>query len=568
MKLSKMYMPTLREASSEAEVISHKLLLRGAFIRKSASGIYTYLPLGYRVVKKVEKIVREEMDLAGSQEILMSAIQPSEIWQSSGRWERFGPEMFKLKDRNNRDFCLGPTAEEYFTTLIKDEVRSYKQLPLSLYQIQTKYRDEKRPRFGVIRAREFSMKDAYSFDVSPSAMQESYNVMYRAYERIFDRLKLDYKIVEGDSGAMGGNTSHEFIALAESGEGLIAYSPTGKYGATAEKARVVHKAPEYQEPKNLEEVATPGMKTIDEVVEYLNLDKDRCIKAVDLMVKGEPVIVFIPGDRELNMSKLQSYLQVGDHEVELMGEEDTKALGLAVGYTGPIGLDIRLIFDKATTQITNATIGANKEGYHIINSNYGRDYTGEICEDLLEVKEGDIIEETGEEYMFARGIEVGNIFQLGTKYSEALEATYLDENGKEQVIWMGSYGVGITRSVAAIVEQNYDEDGIIWPMVVAPYQVIITIVNDKDSAQMELGEKLYNDLANDGIEVLLDDRSDRAGVKFKDRDLIGIPLRITVGKRAAENIIEYSNRKDKEKEELTVIEAINRVKNIIEESGR
>lgn len=568
MKLSKMYMPTLREASSEAEVISHKLLLRGAFIRKSASGIYTYLPLGYRVVKKVEKIVREEMDLAGSQEILMSAIQPSEIWQSSGRWERFGPEMFKLKDRNNRDFCLGPTAEEYFTTLIKDEVRSYKQLPLSLYQIQTKYRDEKRPRFGVIRAREFSMKDAYSFDVSPSAMEESYNVMYRAYERIFDRLKLDYKIVEGDSGAMGGNTSHEFIALAESGEGLIAYSPTGKYGATAEKARVVYKAPEYQEPKNLEEVATPGMKTIDEVVEYLNLDKDRCIKAVDLMVKGEPVIVFIPGDRELNMSKLQSYLQVGDHEVELMGEEDTKALGLAVGYTGPIGLDIRLIFDKATTQITNATIGANKEGYHIINSNYGRDYTGEICEDLLEVKEGDIIEETGEEYMFARGIEVGNIFQLGTKYSEALEATYLDENGKEQVIWMGSYGVGITRSVAAIVEQNYDEDGIIWPMVVAPYQVIITIVNDKDSAQMELGEKLYNDLANDGIEVLLDDRSDRAGVKFKDRDLIGIPLRITVGKRAAENIIEYSNRKDKEKEELTVIEAINRVKNIIEESGR
>lgn len=561
MKLSKMYMPTLREVSSDAEVASHKLLLRGAFIRKSASGIYTYLPLGYRVVKKVEKIVREEMDRAGSQEILMSAIQPKEIWEASGRWDRFGPEMFKLKDRNDREFCLGPTAEEYFTTLIKDEVRSYKQLPLNLYQIQTKYRDEKRPRFGINRAREFSMKDAYSFDTSPSTLEESYMEMYRAYEKIFDRLNLDYKIVEGDNGAMGGSKSHEFIALSETGEGEIAYSPSGKYAATSEKAKVVYKIPEKESPRELEEVSTPNLKTIEEVAEFLGVEKNRCLKAIDLMVREEPVVVFIPGDRELNMSKLEGYLQVPDHEIELMTDEEINSINSAVGFTGPIGLDknVKLIFDESITKIDNMSIGANREGYHIKNGNYGRDFSGEICEDLLEVKQGDIIEETGEEYMFARGIEVGNIFQLGTKYSEALDATYLDENGKEQLIWMGSYGVGVTRSVSAIVEQNYDEDGIIWPMSVAPYQVIITVINNKDEEQMALGEKIYSEFLESGVEVLLDDRNERAGVKFKDRDLIGIPLRITVGKRAVEEVIEYSNRRDKEKEEITVGEAFERV---------
>ncbi|RVU53876.1 proline--tRNA ligase [Anaerosphaera multitolerans] len=567
MKLSKLYMPTLREVSADVEVASHKLLLRGAFIRKSASGIYTYLPLGYKVVKKIEKIVREEMDRAGSQEILMSAIQPREIWDASGRWDRFGPEMFKLKDRNDREFCLGPTAEEYFTTLIKDEVKSYKQLPLNLYQIQTKYRDEKRPRFGINRAREFSMKDAYSFDTSPETMEISYMEMYRAYERIFNRLNLDYKVVEGDSGAMGGNKSHEFIALAETGEGEIAYSPSGKYAATSEKAKVTYKLPGEQELKELKEVATPDLKTIEDVTKFLGIEKNRSLKAIDLMVEGKPVIVFIPGDRELNMSKLEGYLGVPEHDIELMTEEDILSINSSAGYTGPIGLDksVRLIFDNAVTKIQNLSIGANKEGYHIINANYGRDFSGEVCEDLLEVRKGDIIEETGEEYLFARGIEVGNIFQLGTKYSEALNATYLDVNGKEKLIWMGSYGVGVTRTVSAIVEQNYDEDGIIWPMSVAPYQAIITVVNNKDEEQMSLGEKMYEELINLGVEVLLDDRNERAGVKFKDRDLIGIPLRVTVGKKAGEEVIEYSNRKDKEKVEMTSEESI---KKILEEIKR
>ncbi|WP_036730290.1 proline--tRNA ligase [Peptoniphilus mikwangii] len=561
MKLSKLYMPTLREVPADAEIASHQLLLRGAFIRKSASGIYTYLPLGYKVIKKVEKIVREEMDRAGSQEILMSAIQPKEIWEASDRWDRFGPEMFKLRDRNDREFCLGPTAEEYFTTLIKDEVKSYKQLPLNLYQIQTKYRDEKRPRFGINRAREFSMKDAYSFDTTPETMQVSYMEMYRAYEKIFDRLGLDYKIVEGDNGAMGGKKSHEFIALSETGEGVIAYSPTGKYAATQEKAKVVYELPERCERLELEEVYTPDSTTIEAVASFLGLKSQNCIKAIDLMVSGNPVIVFIPGDRELNMAKLEGYLMTPEHEIEMMNDEQILSINSAPRYTGPIGLseDVRLIFDKSITQMDNLVVGANKVGYHIKNANYDRDFKGEICEDLLEVREGDIIEGTNEKFKFARGIEVGNIFQLGTKYSEALNATYLDENGKEQLIWMGSYGVGVTRTVTAIVEQNYDENGIIWPMSVAPYHVIVTVVNPKDEIQLELGEKIYNSLVELGHEVLLDDRNERAGVKFKDRDLIGIPIRITVGKRAAEEIVEYSLRRETEKTEIFAKEAIEKV---------
>lgn len=560
MKLSKLYMPTLREAPSDAEIESHKLLLRGAFIRKSASGVYTYLPLGYRVIRKVEEITRQEMDRAGAQEILMSAIQPKEIWEQSGRWEKFGPEMFKLKDRHDRDFCLGPTAEEYFTTLVKDEVKSYKQLPLNLYQIQTKYRDEKRPRFGINRAREFTMKDGYSFDTTPENMKESYMIMYRAYERIFDRLKLDYKIVQGDNGAMGGSESHEFIALSETGEGVIAYSESGKYAATDEKAAVVYKLPESEDKKEKEEVNTPGTTTIEAVADFLKVSQKRCAKAIDLTIEGKPVIVFIPGDRELNMAKLIAHLGVPEHEIEMMTDEDIISLGSAPGYTGPIGLseDAKIIVDKNITLIDNLVVGANKEDHHIINVNYGRDFEGEVVEDLLEVQEGDIIPGTDEEYKFARGIEVGNIFQLGTKYSSSLGATYLDENGKEQLIWMGSYGVGVTRSVSAIVEQNYDEYGVIWPMSVAPYHVIVTVVNNKNEEQMALGEEIYNTLLDNGIEVLLDDRKERAGVKFNDRDLIGIPLRITVGKRAVDKVVEYSTRRERENEEISVEEAISR----------
>lgn len=566
MRLTQLYMPTLKDDPQDAEIRSHALLVRGAFIRKSASGIYTYLPLGYRIVRKVENIVRQEMDRAGSQEILMSAIQPREIWEATNRWERFGPEMFKLKDRNDREFCLGPTAEEYFTTLIKDEVRSYKQLPLNLYQIQTKYRDEKRPRFGINRTREFLMKDAYSFDIDPEGMEESYMIMYRAYEKIFDRLELKYKIVEGDNGSMGGNHSHEFIALSEVGEGEIAYSENAKYAATVEKAPVNYQVGEKEEEKELKEVSTPQCRKIEDVAAYLEVDKSKCLKAIDLVANGEKTLVFIPGDRELNMAKLEAYLMIPDHQIEMMTDEEIESIGSVPGYTGPIGLkDVRIILDKSVTKMQNLVVGTNKDSAHYLNANYKRDFDGEIAEDLLLVEEGDKVGDTDEPYHFARGIEVGNIFQLGTKYSEGLQATYLDQNGKEQLIWMGSYGVGVTRCVSAIAEQYLDDKGIAWPLVVAPYHAIVTVIQPKDEAQKELGEKIYQSLLDKGYEVLIDDRKERPGVKFNDRDLIGIPIRITVGRKADQDIVEYSLRSDLEnQEEISSQDAINKASEYID----
>lgn len=564
MRMNKFYMPTLREDPQDAEIASHKLLLRAGMIRKTAAGLYSYLPLGYRIVRKVENIVREEMDNYGSQEIHMPVTQPREIWEESGRWKTFGPEMFKLKDRNNREFCLGPTAEEYFTDLVKGEIKSYKQLPLNIYQIQTKYRDEKRPRFGINRSREFLMEDSYTFDVDEEAMREAYMNMWRAYEVVFNRLGLEYKIVAGDSGAMGGNSSHEFIALSDVGEGVICYSDDSDFAATDEKAYVYYKVEdENVEKLPSEKVLTPNCKTIEEVSDFLNVDAAHCLKAVDLMVEGKPVIVFIPGDRELNMSKLVSYLKCPEHEIEMMEEKDILALNSSPGFTGPIGLDSRIIIDSRVTQMKNFVVGANEENYHIKNVNYGDDFEGEIVEDLLMVQEGDIDPETKSPLKFKRGIEVGNIFQLGQKYSKSMNATFLDENGKEQFFWMGSYGIGVTRSVSAIVEQNHDDKGMIWPLVVAPYHVIITVVNTKNEEQNTLAEKLYEKLLLQGVEVLLDDRKERAGVKFNDRDLIGIPLRITVGKKAAEDIVEFSERKTLENVEMSSTEAYEKVMEII-----
>lgn len=564
MRMNKFYMPTLREDPQDAEIASHKLLLRAGMIRKTAAGLYSYLPLGYRIVRKVENIVREEMDNYGSQEIHMPITQPREIWEESGRWKTFGPEMFKLQDRNNREFCLGPTAEEYFTDLVKGEIKSYKQLPLNIYQIQTKYRDEKRPRFGINRSREFLMKDAYTFDVDEEAMAEAYMNMWRAYEVVFNRLGLEYKIVAGDSGAMGGNSSHEFIALSDVGEGVICYSDDSDFAATDEKAYVYYKVnDENVEKLPSEKVLTPNCKTIEEVSDFLNVDAAHCLKAVDLMVEGKPVIVFIPGDRELNMTKLIGYLKCPEHEIEMMEEKDILALNSSPGFTGPIGLDCRIIIDSRVTQMKNFVVGANEENYHIKNVNYGDDFEGEIVEDLLMVQEGDIDPETKSPLKFKRGIEVGNIFQLGQKYSKSMNATFLDENGKEQFFWMGSYGIGVTRSVSAIVEQNHDDKGMIWPLVVAPYHVIITVVNTKNEEQNTLAEKLYEKLLLQGVEVLLDDRKERVGVKFNDRDLIGIPLRITVGKKAAEDIVEFSERRTLENVEMSSTEAYEKVMEII-----
>jgi prolyl-tRNA synthetase len=569
--MSKLYMPTLREVPSEAEIPSHKLLLRAGMMRKLVSGVYSYLPLGYRVIRKIEDIVREEMDNAGSQELLMSAIQPKELWEASGRWENFGPEMFKLKDRNIREFCLGPTHEEYFTSLIKDEVKSYKQLPLNLYQIQIKYRDEKRPRFGLIRAREFIMKDAYSFDKDEEGMRKSYQDMWEAYERIFTRLKMKYKVVEGDSGAMGGNHSHEFMAMSEVGESLVAYCDSCDYAATDEKATVVYDVKKAEEEmKDMEKVYTPNATTIDDLVDFFHIDKGNFGKALVYKVSGEPVVAIIPGDRELNETKLCNYLKAPEHELELADEDTIKRIsGADKGFTGPVGLkeDVKLLVDSRITNMKNLIVGGNETNYHLKNVNYGRDFTGEVVEDLLLIEEGDICPKCGKPLRIDRGIEVGNIFQLGTKYSDSLKATYLDENGKEKPIVMGSYGVGVSRSMSAIVEQYHDENGIIWPLVIAPYHVIITIINTKKEEQKELGERIYEELTHKGIEVLLDDRNERAGVKFNDRDLIGIPIRITVGKKAGENIVEYSLRKDNERIEISVDEIVNNITDEFKKEG-
>jgi len=563
-------MPTLREVPAEAEIPSHQLLLRAGMMRKLVSGVYSYLPLGYKVIRKIEGIVREEMNRQGAQELLMSAIQPKELWEESGRWSTFGPEMFRLKDRNDREFCLGPTHEEYFTSLIKDEVRSYKQLPLNLYQIQTKYRDEKRPRFGVIRAREFIMKDAYSFDKDEEGMKESYRKMWEAYDKIFTRLKLKFRVVEGDSGAMGGNSSHEFIAMAETGEGVIAYCDACDYAATDEKAKVVYSLESNEVEKELEKVHTPNVTTIDELQKFFNIEGNRFGKALIYVAKGEPVVVIIPGDRELNETKLVNYLGIPEHELAMADESIIEEITNAKkGFTGPIGLKdgVRLIVDSRITKMKNLIVGGNETDYHYKNANYGRDFKGEIAEDLLLVEEGDICHKCGAPLKMDRGIEVGNIFQLGTKYSSSLNAKFLDEDGKEKPFIMGSYGIGVSRTVAAIVEQYHDENGIIWPLVVAPYHVIITVVNSNNEEQSLLGEKLYNELTNEGIEVMLDDRKERAGVKFNDRDLIGIPIRITVGKKAGENIVEYSLRKDNEKVEISADEVLKRVKEEFNKEG-
>lgn len=558
MRLSKMYLPTLREVPADAEIPSHQLLLRAGLVRKNVSGIYTYLPLGYRVIRKIEQINREEMDNAGSQETLLSAVQPREIWEASGRWSTFGPEMFKLHDRNSREFCLGPTHEEYFTTLIKDEVKSYKQLPLNLYQIQTKYRDEKRPRFGVIRAREFIMKDAYSFDKNPEGMRESYQQMWDAYEKIFNRMEITYRIVQGDSGAMGGNASHEFMAISPVGEGIIAYSNTSSYAATDEKAKVIIEVDESSEILDMEEVHTPGIKTIEELTTFLEMDSKSFAKIVIYRhASGEFILALVPGHRQLNETKLFNAAGVSDFDIEIASDEDIMELtGADAGFSGPIGLNgkYRLFVDERLTRQKNLIVGSNKTDYHIKNVNYGRDFEGIVVEDLLMVEEGDKDPESDGVLHLERGIEVGNIFQLGTKYADAIGATYLDENGKEQIIYMGSYGVGVSRSMAAIIEQHHDEDGIIWPMSVAPYQIILTVMNTKDEVQNELAERLYFELQEEGYEVLLDDRKERPGVKFKDRDLIGIPLRVNIGKMAGENIVEFSTRREKENVELNIDE--------------
>ena len=564
MKLSKMHIKTLREVPAEAEIPSHILLIRTGMIRKLASGIYGFMPFGWRSVRKIEDIIRSEMDKAGGQEIHMSAIQPAELWQESGRWFAYGPELWRVKDRNGRDFCLGPTHEEIFTDIIRNDVSSYRQLPMNLYQIQTKYRDEARPRFGLMRSREFIMKDAYSFDRDFEGLDKSYDDMYKAYEKIFTRCGLTFRPVEADTGAIGGSNSHEFTALSEVGESEIAYCEKCSMAATTERAECVDAPADTEEMLPMEEVKTPGTKTIEAVADFLGMPQTKTIKALLFVTYDEEgnekeyVAAFVRGDRELNMTKLINALNIPEHAIEFADEAKmSQKTGCVGGFTGPVGLhDCKVVVDSELTGLRNLCAGANKENYHVKNVNYGRDYKGDIVTDLKLLKEDDPCPVCGAPVKHARGIEVGQVFKLGTKYSQSMNATYKDENQKEQLIVMGCYGIGVTRTLAAVVEQHHDDDGIIWPMSVAPYHVIVTLVNPKDEAQTAAAEKIYDALQKAGVEVLLDDRNERPGVKFKDADLLGIPVRITVGKRAPEGIVEYKLRREADKAEKTVDEAI------------
>ncbi|MCX7841770.1 MAG: proline--tRNA ligase [Clostridia bacterium] len=574
MRVSQMFIPTLREVPAEAEIASHKLMLRAGLMRKLASGIYSFLPLGYRVFRKIEQIVREEMDRAGAQELIMSALLPAEVYQASGRWEVFGPEMFRLKDRNGRDFCLGPTHEEIFTELVRNETRSYRSLPMTLYQIQTKYRDERRPRFGVMRSREFVMKDAYSFDRDEAGLDISYKKMHDAYCRAFDRCSLDYIVVDADTGAMGGSGSQEFMVKSEIGEAVIAFCEACGYAANDEKAQCI--------PDNecsskecvagrelpLEKVATPDVKTIEDLTEFFKCSPKEFAKTLIYQADNRVVAAMVRGDRELNETKLQNYL--GCIELAMADAETVSGVtGAAVGFAGPVGLKVEIIVDPEVAGMKNFVIGANETGYHLKNVNIGRDFKASAVIDLRKITEGDKCPKCGAPVKVARGIEVGHIFKLGTKYSKALGCVYLDEAGKENPMVMGCYGIGINRTMAAVIEQNNDENGIIWPMSVAPYHVIIVPVNTTEPAQMEIAEKIYRDLQAAGIEVMLDDRNERPGVKFKDADLIGIPIRITVGKKAGEGIVEYKQRQAAGVADMSIEEALVRAKNeVLEALGR
>ncbi|GAB6273818.1 MAG: proline--tRNA ligase [Peptococcaceae bacterium] len=558
MRATQLLAPTLRENPAEAEITSHQLLVRAGFIRKVAAGIYTYLPLAWQVIKKISKIVREEMDRAGGQEILMPIIQPAEIWYESGRWEVYGPELFRLQDRHNRDFCLGPTHEEIITDLIRNEVNSYRQLPLYLYQIQNKYRDEKRPRFGLMRGREFIMKDLYSFDRDEAGLENSYQKMFQAYLRIFKRCGLQVFPVEAEAGAIGGRDTHEFMVLAEAGEATIVFCSRQScgYASNVEKAvspvqcsaqgRASY-AGDSGELLPLKEVHTPNMRTVEEITAFLNVPAQRLIKSLLYETEKGIVAALIRGDRELNEVKLQKVLDV--QQADLAGAETVERITKAgVGFTGPVSLEgVQLVADPEVMAIKNAVSGANKNDTHLVNVNAERDFKPGLIADLRLVKAGDLCPDCLFPLKEAKGIEVGQTFKLGEKYSRTLGANYLDENGRQKPLVMGCYGIGITRTMAAVVEQSHDENGIIWPVSIAPFHAVIIPVNQKDSRQVDIAESIYNLLKSTGIEVVLDDRPERAGVKFKDADLIGYPWRIVVGNKAVENgKVELRNRATKE----------------------
>ena len=564
MKSSELFYPTLREVPSEAEIISHQLLLRAGFIRKASGGVYTYLPLAYRVIKKIENIVREEMDRAGGQEVLMPIMQPAELWQKSGRWEVYGDEMFRLQDRHKRYFALGPTHEEIITTLVDGDVHSYRDLPLLLYQIQNKYRDEIRPRFGLMRGREFIMKDLYSFDIDDEGLDVSYQKMYHAYNQIFTRLGLKYRVVEADSGAIGGNESHEFMVLADSGEAEIVYCDNCDYAANVEKAVcIAEKAETKGDLLPMEKIHTPGQRTIQDLTDFLKIGKDEQIKTLMYDADGELIAAILRGDRELNEIKLKNAL--GCNELLMANEEDVRrSSGAGFGSLGPVGMNVKIYADLEVVTMKNFTCGANEDDYHFTNVNLGRDFVPEAILDIRNAVPGDPCPLCQEQLKLLRGVEVGHIFKLGTKYSDVMGATFRDQNGQSCPFVMGCYGIGISRTMAAAVEQNSDENGIIWPIPIAPYHVIIVPVNSNNEEQAQAANSIYKILEQEGLEVLIDDRDERAGVKFKDADLIGIPVRITIGPKALqENKVEVKKRWEKEVELVEIDKVRERVLDII-----
>lgn len=550
MKTSNLLIPTLKETPADAEVKSHQLLVRAGMIKKLSQGVYSYLPLGWKVMNKVANIVREEMNKRDCQEVMLPIIQPAELWEESGRWEVYGKELMRFNDRHDNGYCLAPTAEEVITDLVRSFISSYKQLPMNLYQIQNKYRDERRPRFGLIRSREFLMKDGYSFDKDEAGLDETYKKMYEGYSAIFERCGLSYRAVEADSGAIGGSNTHEFMVMAESGEAAIVYCPECDYSANTEKALMDISYRDTEDEKEMEKVLTPDQKTIADVCDFLDSDPARSIKALLYKAvfedKEEHVVVFVRGDREANEIKVQNAL--GALAVDMDTDEETIIqLGIQRGFIGPVGLDnVTILVDEEITRLKNLVCGANEKDYHMKNVNYGRDFTCDNIVDVKEVKEGDLCPKCQAAMVAARGTEVGQVFKLGTKYSVSMGATYLDENGKSKPMVMGCYGIGIGRTMQASVEQNNDEQGIIWPKSIAPFEAIVIPAVHKKQEQVDAANLIYDELLGMGVDVLLDDSKERTGVKFANSELIGYPVRITAGKMISEGKVEIFIRSTKE----------------------
>ncbi len=557
MRYSQLLLPTLKEVPADAEVVSHVLLLRAGFIRKLTAGIYSYLPMGLAAIRKVENIVREEMNRAGAQELLMPMVQPADLWVETGRYKKYGPELLRFTDRHERESCLGPTHEEVITDIARKELHSYRDLPINLYQIQTKFRDEIRPRFGLMRGREFIMKDAYSFDVSDAASEVSYRKMYDAYERIFTRCGLDFRAVQADSGAIGGSFSHEFMVLAKTGEDTIVVCSNCEYAANMEKAAVKLRTGAPTEPlAELQRVETPGKRKVDAVCEFLGIGPEKLVKTLVFKADGKPVAVLVRGDREVEEVKLKNLLGVAD--VELADDlEVFNATGVPTGYLGPVGIAIRVVADQEVAAMQNFYVGGNEKNYHLKNVNLDRDFQAEAIADLRQITTADPCPECGGTLALTEGIEVGHVFKLGTGYSQSMNATFQDSDGQEKHFVMGCYGIGVSRVVAAAIEQNHDENGIIFPVPLAPYTVIILNLGGKDEQLTAVAEKLYRALQAAGLEVLIDDRDERPGLKFKDADLLGIPYRLTVGNSYAKSgKVEVRRRRDGVTEEMTPEEVV------------